>query len=316
MRRTIHSREFAALLADETRLDEALGYFEPVQTEAFTWKYRLRPDVEVVHEAGEAEVMGAGILNLANALMRAFRRRTYRKLVARHPDRPRFVATGDSWFQHPLIRETIDHLMEAHGHPILSLDVAGDSLQQVVDQDDYLDAIAEAQAKALLLSGGGNDLMGGRFGEFLNPYTPNGGHGAARFLNSRFDAALATLFQQTRQIIGRVRGRFPTVKVLIHCYDYVVPRGRAAGGHWLGGPMEERGIALQPDKNAIVKLMIDRYAAGIAAVCKQFAGGASLVDTRGAIGAPQWRDEVHANDAGYAAVAARWQAALQAAGLA
>ena len=72
---------------------------------------------------------------------------------------PVLVSEGDSWFQYPIkLEDTIDHLY-AKGFAVRSLDAAGDTLENMLKDREYVDAIGEAKASIFLFSAGGNDAQ-------------------------------------------------------------------------------------------------------------------------------------------------------------
>jgi len=316
----ISADELSAMLRDENTTPEMLArYFEvdELRSTAFDVKMKLRPEVVVTYRPGQVEVeqFGGTIMDGANGFMRWRRKMRYRSRIHDNPSIVRFVAEGDSWFQHPLITETIDHLIERHGRAICSLDAAGATLEAMMDEDEYITAIQEEGASALLLSGGGNDLMGDHFGSYLNQYT-NGvpGENAARLLNAALDVDMERLFGHYKKILTRVKNETPGVKVFTHTYDYVKPRS-GSKGKWLGRPMEAHGITDQRDKEAIIVELINRFAEGVGKVCQQFPGIAFQVRSIGCVPGGQWDDEIHPTDSGFRPVADMFQATLQAQGL-
>ena len=83
----------------------------------------------------------------------------YRKKIAVGWSGLRIVSEGDSWFQYPfLLDDVIDQLFDQFA--IFSLDAAGDLLQDMKKQDELSGAITAEQPQVVLLSGGGNDLLG------------------------------------------------------------------------------------------------------------------------------------------------------------
>lgn len=316
---TITNKELKARLTDpEAADDEVLKYYEAVQDSPFTIRYRLRPEVTIVFEPGEqeAETFGSAAISVANGFMRMKRHRRFNKMLNENPARRVYVSEGDSWFQHPLVEETIDHLMKTHDLAIWSLDGAAHTLQEMVDQNEFAGAMQEKNSDVLLFSGGGNDLMGDHFGDYLNNFTPGApGTNPARFLNATFGTALNQLFVHYRAIIQKVKQARPNGRMYVHCYDFVRPR-TGSEGKWLGGPLEDHGISHQADKDGVIREIISQFKNGLQHIADGSGGVMKLVDTTGTVPAGQWHDEIHANDSGYAPVAAKWKTVLSATNLA
>src|SRR5215475_4160459 len=74
------------------------------------------------------------------------------------PEKVRVVAEGDSWFNHPCIDEVMDWSKRMGYAPYRS-DAPGRTLATMVREKVYLKLLVNADVKAVLLSGGGNDLI-------------------------------------------------------------------------------------------------------------------------------------------------------------
>ncbi len=86
------------------------------------------------------------------------------------------VAEGDSWFNYPLhdvLKELEDRFgydvesVAHHGYPIEEMAYGGGQLDDLIRRIDKLRARG-IEPKAILLSGGGNDIAGKAFGMLLN----------------------------------------------------------------------------------------------------------------------------------------------------
>ena len=276
------------LMADDT----ACAAFAPV--------VRVNP-----HHLQETLNEGALALTSLNGLARWRRRRRYRRRI-RGWDGPRIVSEGDSWFQYPLLlTDVIDHLMEDHA--ILSLGAAGDLLTDMLRQDELLGAVASERADVVLLSAGGNDLLGASgLTRVLEPFDP--AREAEGYLGPTFERCLASTLAGYRRVVEAVTAMHPRVRVVAHGYD----RARPRAGRWLGRPMAAIGIEDPALQGAIVGALVDRFQDGLVALSRSrgLEGRLHVVDARGAVGA-RWHDELHPDDAGYADVAALVRAAIR-----
>ena len=106
----------------------------------------------------------------ARAARRAIERRAERRprrAVARG-SRGLLIAEGDSWFDYPLY-DVLD-LLERDGFEVDAVAHMGDSLEDMAHDERQLDRLAKAfekvrgaaraDVRAILLSGGGNDIAG------------------------------------------------------------------------------------------------------------------------------------------------------------
>jgi hypothetical protein len=85
------------------------------------------------------------------------------------------VAEGDSWFDYPG-SDILDYLEDVYHYDVESLAKAGHRIEDMAYTGGQLDDLARRLEKllrngksvrAVLLSGGGNDVMGTEFGMFL-----------------------------------------------------------------------------------------------------------------------------------------------------
>jgi len=71
-------------------------------------------------------------------------------------------AEGDSWFEFPIfVNDIIDWLNKGKKHAIYSLAYGGDWLSNILYEGEYIEDISIHKPDVFLISGGGNDLVGG-----------------------------------------------------------------------------------------------------------------------------------------------------------
>jgi endonuclease G len=256
-------------------------------------------ETAVTAAAEEAAV----VMSTFNGISRWRRQQRYRRKIRQGWDGLRIVSEGDSWFQYPLLLEdVIDQLFDDYA--ILSFGAAGDLLQDMIRQDEIVGAIEAEDSHACLISGGGNDVLGGgRLQEYLEPYSP--GISPEEALNDRLATFLDGIMERYESIFDRLTTRFPELHVFCHGYDYAIPDG----GRWLGRPMEQRGYQDAGLQRQIVAAIIDRLHVALAETAGPF-DRVHHVDCRGAVHATQWYDELHPTNDGYRTVASRFRAAI------
>jgi metacaspase-1 len=261
--------------------------------------------VDLPADPAEAAVRSALALNAANWWARMRRRRAFDRRIAEGYTGPVIVSEGDSWFQYPiLLDDVIDHLTRKFA--ILSLDAAGDTLDNILTAAEYRDALVKTGASILLFSAGGNDLLGGgNLASHLRQYDPTvPQRPAADYLLPSFDRVLAEAISGYERLFRDVKRAFPQVGVICHGYDRPLP----VNGRWLGRPMMSRGITDPVLQEAIIGVMIDRFNGALARLARL--QGAEFIDVRGVVGRERWHDELHPTDAGFRAVAARFDEAI------
>lgn len=301
------NRKLADLSIPESELadyfiadDEHSGPFHP--------KLRLNPDtVELPADPAAARARSEAAMNFANGIARMRRSIRFDRMLADGYAGPVLVSEGDSWFQYPIkLEDTIDHLY-AKGFAVRSLDAAGDTLENMLEDREYVDAIGETRASIFLLSAGGNDALGGgNLRAHLRDFDPALSP-AAHVLPS-FEQLLDHALAMYERVLREVEA-LPGVVTICHGYDYVIPNA----GKWLGKPMLARGIADGAVQRAIAAHMIDRFNERLRQLVARFGARALHVDARGAVGKTldAWHDELHPKNPGYGRVADRFEAAIR-----
>lgn len=279
--------------------EEQSGVFHPA--------LQLNPaTVELPGDPAAVRARSEAALTFANGIARMRRRIRFDRMLADGYKGPILVSEGDSWFQFPiLLEDTIDQLYDK-GYAVRSLDAAGDTLENMLREREYIDAIRDTGASIFLLSAGGNDALGGGnlsahlrdFDPLLSP--------AAHLLPS-FDQLLDNALAMYERVLHEVEAE-PGVVTICHGYDYAIPNA----GKWLGQPMASRGIADGAVQRAIVVEMIDRFNDRLRQLITRFGNRAIHVDARGAVGKTlnAWHDELHPKDPGYGRVAQRFAEAI------
>lgn len=186
------------------------------------------------------------------------------------------IAEGDSWFDYPF-HDVLRILEDHHGYDVESVAHKGDRVEEMAYTDGQLEEFTRLIEKilrrktiprAILLSGGGNDLAGKEFGMLLNHFAS-----AIAGLNDsivegvideRAKMAYITIISKVTRVCQQRIGQ--SLPIIIHGYDYSVPDGRGfLGGWWfLPGPwlepgFREKGFSQLQDRINLVKDLIDRF---------------------------------------------------------
>ena len=184
--------------------------------------------------------------------------------LAAPPAAVRVVAEGDSWFHHPCIADVMDWLKRLGYAPYRS-DAPGRHLADMVREKVYLKLLADPDVKAVLLSGGGNDLIDwkGPEGAGRNPIFRNAGDSSVPrdwIEEGQLLAVLARLRELLGIFISDVRQARPRTPIIVHCYDRILPRRSGPLGAWLGLQMDTAGIPrdAQQLRNDVAAILIDR----------------------------------------------------------
>ena len=248
--------------------------------------------------------------------------------------RAALVAEGDSWFDYPMT-DVLRILEDMHGYDVDSVAHKGDRVEEMAYSGGQLEKLTRTierllrrriVPRAILLSGGGNDVSGDEFGMMLNHRaSPSPGFNA-RMLDGLFNdritfAYVSILRAVTRLCEAKLHRRIP---IVVHGYDHPVPDGRGFIGGWsfLPGPwlepgFREKGYAAVEERVVLAAALIDRFnemLQQIAAI-PEF-GHVKYVDLRGTLSTAAedytefWANELHPTPKGFELVAARLAQAI------
>jgi hypothetical protein len=237
----------------------------------------------------------ARLMNTANAWCMKLRHWAYHRRINKPGGSQliRVIAEGDSWFQYPIkLHDVIDHIIDRKDVAVLCFSAAGDVLSNMVQNPQFLQAIKTQKPSYFLLSGGGNDMVKGPgLRLLLNQHVP--GLSAAGHLNDEYRAFKGRLKSMYTKILKMIHDEDATVHIICHGYSNTVPKG----GHWLGEPMQEKGIQDAALQLKIMNLIVDDLNEVIAEAVHEEAarvpGKASFVDNRGVVPPHGWKDEFH-----------------------
>lgn len=290
----ISIQELLARLSDPSIPDLELRPYlmiDRVESQGFRPVVTPNPSV-VAYGAEEAAVAVASL----NGVSRWRRQTRYRQKMNGWSGL-RAVAEGDSWFQFPfLLDDVVDQLFDRWA--IYCCSAAGDLLSDMARQDELGAAVIAEKPDVVILSGGGNDLLGdGRLARFLRPHAE--GLAPVDYILPEFDSLLTSIIGIYRDLITKVLKPPGQRRVICHSYDYPVPNG----GPWLGRPMQKLGIADPKTQRAIVRILIDRFHDALSHMAAGFGGSVTVADCRGTVSAAEWHDELHPNSAAFNRVA-------------
>ena len=232
------------------------------------------------------------------------------------------LAEGDSWFNkfYPARNNLLDQLDLPRGIRLIDHSWSGDKAEDMFGVNrltqiaQYLDI---KPYKAILLSAGGNDLIG-QIGDFID------GSGSAAVLN---DAKVDDAFQKVESLIrafcySRHGTPNESTRVFIHAYDYPTPRNAptlgGAVGPWVYPRLMTIGIRDIDQQRGVVTDLLTRWQIRLAQLAEptspKHIPGFHVLLTQGLLrpAAPNtsgrsgdWEDEIHPSNAGYKVFAER-----------
>ncbi|WP_105370796.1 hypothetical protein [Neorhizobium huautlense] len=292
---------------------------------------RFNPDVVAVGTT-EFGTEGAQMMSWANELAAWRRKNAFLARIEAKDPRPLLVSVGDSWFQFPIfLDDVIDQLGSAYS--IWSLDVAGDTLENMIlRQKRHIAGLKQwkGKAKALLVSGSGNDIVGedpdgvSVLTKILKPFC-RGKPPEWYIKTGEFERRIGALEACFSSLFAEVAEEFPDLPVICHGYDLAIPSYPGDPRHplwasqdaWLAGPMSNRlGIRDPKLQRAIIAALINELNAMQIRLCGGNGRGrhanAWHVDVRGKVGT-RWADELHPTDDGFSTVGKLFKTVLDAA---
>lgn len=288
-------------------------YFTSTGTGPFDQDIHLKPEI-VIQEPGDDAVNRKNvIIDLANWWSRKKRNNYYKDITRRFPERTVIVSEGDSWFQHPLVYDIIDHLSKVYA--IRCVAAAADTLANYFSGDKkrgdyYLDVLTETKPAFFLISGGGNDILGSQFRDFLidKPYDKGlrGNTNGKEFLKETFGFQISKLMDIYTSMFGLLQTQFPNMKTIVHGYDYPVHLDYTNKG-WLGRYMIEKGITEAADRRTLIKYIMDEFNTQLSQVVQKFPDSVYYLDVRNTVlfkegDIDQWYDEIHPNIDGFQSI--------------
>ena len=241
---------------------------------------------------------------VGNVIDHQRRARLFKKLQKKFPDKPIVIAEGDSWFLYPiLVKDTIDYVMEHW--PVKSLAWAGDTLENYKKSGKLLKQVKKLKPKYVLLSGGGNDIIGPDIQKILKKNAKNVTKPSDYLDPEKYGPKMNNLRSIYKYFFKKLSKADSVEKILVHGYDYVRADHATivTKDGWVNKYMEKKGIKKATDRTALIEYLIDQFNGLLKSLANDFPDKVVYIDGRGVVGKDEWYDEIHPNDAGFKKVA-------------
>jgi len=230
-------------------------------------------------------------------------------------DRLDVIALGDSWFWYPE-NNLLNPINKYSGSPnILCFGANGaDSVE--LSSGYYFECFKSAlrgysAAAAVLISAGGDDFAGyDNFQKILIADCSKCVNPSECFDSDGLEKMLETVRQSYEKLIHASLAFRPTIRILIHNYDYAIPTGKGflGLGQWLKAPMDARHVPKPDDLNPgsfrreLIKILIDKFGVIQQSLIDEFKTSVIKIMTPGTLKDDQWANELHATVDGFDAL--------------
>lgn len=214
------------------------------------------------------------------------------------------ICEGDSWFNHPFLHD-IPEQLKYFGYSILHSNRPGKLLKESLDQANFLAPLKDArkpQIKALLLSGGGNDLINWRKGNaaFSPIFRKAGpGHPPEDYIDAaKVKEALGEMTKCLEAIADKLReAKAAKLPVLLHGYDFISPKKYGPSpfkGTWVDRQFDAIGASADAQfRKRISTKLQDAWIQAYKDICVQL--GWHFIATQNVV-KERWHDEIHPRD--------------------
>ncbi|MEP6646834.1 MAG: SGNH/GDSL hydrolase family protein, partial [Saprospiraceae bacterium] len=266
-----------------------------------TFELRLKQNKD--QTADEVRATHNVIVKLFNFIYKTARRNSFFK---NHPEeRPIVVAEGDSWFLYPKpgVMDTLDYIMKEFR--LLSLAEAGDEIADYLKKGDLLQAVEKYKPEYVLISGGGNDILGPEIKEILFDHVANGTVALDFLDKEKFNKKLNFLSDGYQSFIKKIIKSVPKVMILVHGYDYVRsnPDEKTIKHGWANRYMRDAGISQPELRKLVITYLVDQFNEMLSGLANQYKPNVVYVNNRSTVHEDEWMDEIHPNNTGFQKVA-------------
>lgn len=255
-------------------------------------------------------------------------------LLSKPPGAGILLAEGDSWFNYPS-NDVLRCLEREHGYDVESVAHKGDRVEDMAYSKGQFADFARSLEKllaggkvprAILLSGGGNDIAGDEFAIMFNHVLSSLPRANDDIMRGVIDVRLRAAYTSIIGGITRICEHYleQPIRIITHGYGRPVPDGRGYHGGWwfLPGPWLKPGFDAKgyerPESTGLVGDLIDRFNAMVRDV--SLSAGFShvrYIDLRDLLPNDKryktfWDNELHPTEHGFRLVAAEFAKAVAA----
>ena len=243
----------------------------------------------------------------------------FKRLIKRFDHRPVIITEGDSWFDHPLRRDTIDCIQNMGRFNILRLESFGDEVTKIMSgkqKKTLRNILVWHPVELILFSGGGNDIVGkGLLNLLKDRNTVSSWKEVIHKTN--FNQKMRNIKKAYKDLIEIRNDKRPDCTIMAHGYDYPIPSdvgaqlvGIKIAGPWMKPYMEKRNITLVGEQKKIAKWLIQQLNEMLVDFERK-TNNFIYVKTPGTLAINEWGDEIHPTNPGYKKIANKFKPKLK-----
>jgi len=246
----------------------------------------------------------------------------YDKATKANPNAKRALCFGDSWFQYPPNPVDINkRLAKAFRNTLfMNEGVPGrDSVSWKAGLPRIQREIGTYHFDAILLSNGGNDIVGEEMKEFVKKASQAQAAGSTQWGQvpeevydhvrlDRFGAALGYAITDIQEIIDYRDATSPESIIFVHTYDNIYPSDKAyklgpiTAGPWVKPALDDVELTDPVKQRIVTNWLLEQFAKALKAYASVKANF-RVIDSRGTLASKQqWANEIHPTPAGFAAI--------------
>jgi metacaspase-1 len=182
----------------------------------------------------------------------------------------------------------------------------GDTLQEMLASKEYLNAIESFRPAWFIFSGGGNDIQDALAKrEFLFDYDEN--RPLEKSITPKGEALLGQIGTGYQTLLREVTEQFPSLPVLCHGYDYPRPEPNSK---YIGRYLTEQKYPAQTMR-PLLEIILDRLNEIIKRSVLGFPTG-KFINCLHVTDPYTWFDDMHPSNDGFKALAAKFEAQMEA----
>jgi len=234
----------------------------------------------------------------------------FEKMIEDHPNKTQLLVEGDSWFDIPTSKHIVQQINHKGNYNILNLASSGDEAMEMMTWEQkkkihqlLLDEDNDYNFKALLFSGGGNDIVGPEIWHMFVDYQP--GMSALDCFNlPMLDVKINQITYAYKELIIIRDNLKPDLPIITHTYDKAIPSGKGAyigpirvAGPWIKPSLDLRNIPKEIHQKIVIHLL-GKLKDSLLAL-ENNSNNFHVVNSFGTINGNQWKDELHPKSDGF-----------------